>query len=98
MMYIETISDSNDTFRIERQKNTPNGKWYSIMLTQVNPDVLLADNDSFIFALEVGLRDNPYVSMQIIGIPHNKDHVKLLRKIIRKAIKLGWFNPSVELV
>jgi len=98
MIYIETITDSNDTFRIEREKNTSDGKWYSIMLTQVNPDVFLADNDSFIFDLEVALKDNPKQAMKEIGIEYNKDHVKLLRKIIRKAIKLGWFNPSVESV
>jgi len=98
MMYIETITDSNDTFRIERQKNTPDGKWYSIMLTQVNPDVFLADNGDFIHDMEITLRDSPTRVMKEIGLEYNKDHVKLLRKIIRKAIKLGWFNPSVESV
>jgi hypothetical protein len=32
MMYIEQIADNEDKFRIERQKDKPDGRWYALSL------------------------------------------------------------------
>lgn len=93
MIYIETICDDSDTFRIERQKNTPNGEWYGLWLYLSETRKVLADNEEWILSdLYYSLRDNPKDDMKEMGLEYNKKDAKALLKLIKKAIKLGWFN------
>jgi hypothetical protein len=100
MMYIETISNNEDTFRIERQRDTPDGAWYGLWLylSDINgKERNLSDNDEYIIGeLFYSLRDNPKRGMEEIGLEYNKDHAKILVKLIKKAYKLGWFEHLKE--
>jgi hypothetical protein len=91
-MYIETITDNLDIFRIERQKNTPKGEWYGIALSCDGK--YLADNDTYIAELYYSLRDNPKRIMDELGLPHMDGNSKKIRKIIKKAHDLGWFENN----
>lgn len=101
MIYIETITDNGDLFRIERQKDHSFGNWYgvSLILGLSHPptkhDCILSDNDEYIIgALYYTLRDNPKEASEELNYQLNKDDIKLLLKLIRKADKLGWFDET----
>lgn len=94
MMYIETIADNLDIFRIERQKDKVNGNWYGIALMSDNK--ILADNEIFIYELMYSLRDNPKRTMDDLGLPHNSGNSKAILKLLKKAHKLGWFEDVVN--
>ena len=86
MMYLETICDTQDTFRLERQKNTPIGEWYGINLSKCRPKHLpsfICDNDTYIFSVLKGVD---------ILDEFSKEHQKIILKILKKANKLGWFD------
>ena len=98
-MYIESIADNEDLFRMERQKNTPDGGWYGVSLVvgqtpkfQLH-DILISDNDDYIIgSLYYSLRDNPREASKELELPLKKEDIKILLKLIKKADKLGWFD------
>lgn len=97
MMYIETITDDQDTFRIERQKNSSKGKWYGLWIYQSDPQKELTNNEEWIIStLYYSLRDNPKEGMKEIYLPYNKEHAKILVKLIKKACKSGWFDDVIN--
>jgi hypothetical protein len=95
MIYIETIADDLDCFRIERQKDKPKGNWYEITLVKVkiNKDtIIISDNDTYILGILYGAcKPSITETFDYLKISYDKADVKTLKKIIRKADKLGWF-------
>ena len=84
-MYIETITDDSDTFRVDRQKNTPDGEWYGISLTDQKD--LYIDNDNYLISLinkEKKIKELP------------KEDNKLIRQILKEAQSAGWFDYMLE--
>ena len=94
MVYVETIMDNLDIFRIERQKNKVNGKWYGITLLSDGKSI--ADNEIFIYELIYSLRDNPKRTMDELGLPRTDGNAKKILKLIKKALKLGWFEEVIS--
>lgn len=93
-MYIETITDDLNIFKLERQKNTPEGKWYGICFS--SDDKALVDNDTYIIGeLYYGMRDDWKRESRDIGLEGiTKNDAKTIVKIIKKADKLGWFDET----
>ena len=82
MIYIETITDNEDTFRIERQKDTTYGKWYGIRLVRTDGDKLLSDKESWL--IDFLKEEECFKNM-------SEKENRLARKILKKADRLGWF-------
>jgi len=83
MIYLEIIMDNKDTFRIERQKNKPNGNWTWVSIYETEGEKFYADNEDWLLDfLEEGGK-----------IPNLKgEGSKIVNKLIKKADKLGWFD------
>jgi len=93
-MYIETITDNLDTFRIERQKDSFKGSWYGTVLFPSLVKGLLIDNEEWIAKTLPTLSDTDIIKifMEEHNLFINPADVKIIRKVVRKAKKLGWFD------
>ena len=84
MIYVETILDERTEIKIERQRALPDGDWYGLCILQGGTDI--ADNEYWIGSV----LDRPRKCMMSeLGI--SKEVAKDLRKVMKKARKLGWF-------
>ena len=95
MIYLETIADDLDTFRIERQKNEPDSAWYDLWIYKSNEPKwvkkFIADNENWIYwNLYPMLKKDPKTAISELDI--TRSDAKMLRKLIKKADKLGWFD------
>lgn len=92
MIYTEKITTDIKDFSIERQKDSPNGKWYGIWLA--SKGLSLADSDEWITETLPNLTDEELKSVfkEESKIKLSDDDIRLVRKVVRKAKKLGWFD------
>ena len=98
MIYTETILDDNDIVRIERQKNSPTGEWYSVWLSCRGNSI--ADSSDWI-ATTLPTLSNKKLKKEIkgeINIKISDQDLLLIRKVVKKATKLGWFDEMLKTV
>ena len=98
MIYIETILGDDDTFRIERQKNSPKGEWYGISLSRKGTG--MADNDEWIAKTfpHLSMKETNTAFHEDSNIEFNSDDIKLMKKVVKEADKLGWFDKILKTV
>ena len=89
MIYLEVICDEKSPYGIQRQKNKPTSEWYGIALIR-DDNAWLADNDDWIKAIPDTPVDN--VIKGVSEFKLSKADVLRLRKLVKKAIKFGWFD------
>jgi len=89
MIYLEVICDEKSPYGIQRQKNKPNSEWYSIALIRED-NSWLADNENWIKAIPNTPVDN--IIKVVSETKLSKADVLRLRKLVKKAIKHGWFD------
>jgi RNA processing factor Prp31 len=92
MIYLEIITDNLSIFKLERQKNTPDEKWYGIRFS--SDDKLVTDNDEYIIGkMYSSLRDNRKQDRHDIDLGGiTKEDAKTICEIIKRADELGWFK------
>jgi len=96
----EILTDSaKGEFKLERQKNTPDGEWYGIQLSSYTEGawLSLADGDEWIAGkFYKQLIAGTYKEKWDLDIPCNKKTAKALKALIKEAYKLGWFDYLIE--
>jgi hypothetical protein len=92
MIYVEKIRADAKDLSIERQNNSPNGKWYGVSVCAGN--VLLADNEEWISKTLPTLTDKELRKefKEEYAINFSDDDIRLIKKVVKKAKKLGWFD------
>ena len=89
LIFSEEIEIAAKDIKISRQKDTPNGKWYGIMIC--GQDDVIADNEEWILnELYPRLKDKDYYGLNKDGF--DKETCKNMKRLIKTAIKLGWFD------
>lgn len=89
MIYLEVISDEKSPYGIQRQKNSPTSDWYGIALIRED-NSWLADSEDWIRAIPDAKTDD--IIKELAECKLSKADVLRLRKLVKKAIKLGWFD------
>ena len=90
MIYVERIYDDEGILYITRQKNKPRSKWYGVSIEREGDITPVSDNDEFI--IEIPTMSDKKLLLECDLAPKEVD---LVRKLVKKATKLGWFEkPS----
>lgn len=89
MIYVEVICDEKSPYGIQRQKNKPTSDWCGIALIRED-NSWLADNEDWIKAIPDVTTDD--IIKELAECKLSKADVLRLRKLVKKAIKLGWFD------
>ena len=88
----------DDIAKLERQKNTPDGKWYglSFIYTDMNGVEQLCDNGDWVMytLFEWFFNKEHNTIRRELDVKWTKDTFKQIRKMFISARKLGWFTVS----
>ena len=96
MIHYEGIEQEGTGFAIQRQRNDDEDKWYGLSILDMNLDSwkTVADGEKWI---EKKFVDQPKKKIikacKKLGFKGiTKDDAKGIKKIFKKAVKLGWFD------
>lgn len=89
MIYLEVICDEESLYGIQRQKNKPTSKWYGIALIRED-NTWVADSEAWIKAIPDANTDD--IIKELAEYKISEADVLRLRKLVKKAIKHGWFD------
>jgi hypothetical protein len=100
-LYCEEIIIDSDKgeFKLDRQKDAPDGKWYGIGLYKYTEGawLSLADGDEWIAGtFYKQLMAGTYKEKWDLEIPCKKKTAKALETLIKEAYRLGWFDYLIE--
>ena len=100
MIYSEQITNDvlpgEKEFFIERQRNKPTERWYSLIVGLYNPvgqDFIIADNQSWIHNIlsRPSKEEAKWLTKDNINnLSYTARDGKHIKKLVKKAQKLGW--------
>lgn len=99
MIYVEQMRDDNTEVFIERQSNKSFGKWGLPILGIYHKgnDYTIADNSSWILGFKDLTKQDVFWRLPSLDVEYKTKFVaKSVRKLVRIAYELGWFNDEVN--
>lgn len=96
MIYVESLISDDDQTVLSRQKNSLREKWYGLLLEYKDSEgeIVCADNEQWLlYKLFPLLQSKQYSSVGVeMNVFWDKKAMKQLKKLMREAISLGWFD------